>query len=342
MNNWDSASCWQDLLEKLIEDPQEKVRIAIQAEVRTVTLERWAKRISRPHEKNMQKLLAALPSTAYTSFAHLVAMDFPGLVQANLRLKRVYEDLPSEFHARILHASAQLPSPMRGQILLDLISQQALEHLDPNRLGMLITLLRFVRPLEEGKVRSLREVGGIGTAPWKYDPGQRTLLLGAESLAGHAVRVFHRVVVPNRTTPTFFPVHWTEHEQSVVAVPITLEEKVAGCLLAASNVPDYFVEGQPPVLIFERYALLASLIFEKRDFLSPQEISLGYMPSEELQIPYFREFNRLVSQQFRLALVRGSYYTLEEARQQVWREIEEALLQAFLQDESMLENHSPS
>ena len=335
MHNWESTLSWQELLGKLIEDPQAKLRLAIATEVRTITLERWAKRISQPQEKNVLKLLRALAPPVSTTFFSLLTKDFPTLAQAKITPTQIQRDVPSEFYARLLQASAELPSPLRHQILLDLLLQQALTHLDPERRGMLISLIRFVRPLDGRKVRSLREVSGVGTPPWRPNLEQPPFLLGAESLAGYALGVFHRVVVPNRTDLTLFPVRWAEPEQSVVAVPITLHERVAGCLRATSHVPDYFVEGHSPVRIVERYAQLASLIFDPVDFLDPDDIHLGCMPSDELQMPYVRDFHRLVAQQLRLALVRGGSSTLEEARQQAWREIEEALLQVFLQTESL-------
>lgn len=335
MDNRNNFSNWQDFLKVLLENPQERQRIAAQAEVTTITLDRWIKQISQPHRNNMRKLLQALPPAAYAHFVRLIESDFPELVQESTMLRRIYQDIPPEFYARILSAHAELPRPMCYQIIRDLIFQQGIEHLDPDRLGMSISLVCFVKPLEGSKVRSMRSVGGIGTFPWKRDLTQKTIFLGAESLAGHAVRLFHRVVVSNREAVTFFPVHWTEHEQSVVVVPIIQQGRVAGCLLAVSVVPDYFVEGQPPVLIFERYAQLTALLFEPDAFLFSEQIDLRHMPPYEQQAPYFREVNRLVAQQFRLAQVLGKSCTLDEARQHVWREIEEALIQDFLRNPSV-------
>ena len=130
---------------------------------------------------------------------------------------------------------------------------------------------------------------------------------------------------------TFFPVHWAEHEQSTVAIPILQHGKVAGGLIAASAVPNYFMVGYPSVSLLEDYARLAGFLFEKEEFFEPGEIALGFMSDYELQVPYFRNFSRLVSQQFRLEQVRGGHFTLEQAQSQVWREIEEALLQVYLQ-----------
>lgn len=335
MSNWNEISCWQDFLGVLIESPQEKQRIATQTEVTSITLERWTKQTSRPHVNNMRKLLQTLPPAAYAPFVRLIAAEFPDLARQNAMLRRVYQEIPPEFYGRILSAYAEMPWPLCHDIIRDLIFQQAIEHLDPERLGMSIGLVSFVRPSKGCKVRSLRSIGGIGTPPWKRDQAQKTIFLGAESLAGHSIHLFHRVVISSRQASSFFPAHWTEREQSTVVVPITHRSRVAGCLLASSATADYFVEGQPPVLIFERYAQLATLVFEPEAFFSLDEIDLHYMPPHEQQAPYFREINQRVSQQFRLAQVLGVHCTLEEARQQAWREVEEELIQAFLRNPSV-------
>lgn len=330
MENIPEAATWRDLLAKLIEDLRERERIATAARVQPITLVRWTKGISQPHTENMRLLLKSLPSDVYPSFMHLIADDFPDLAQARMLDKQVQAVLPPEFYERVLRAHAELPRSIHSHVLSDLVLQQAIQHLDPDKCGMLISITNFVRPLNGLKVRSMREISGIGTPPWEYDRMQKTLLLGAESLAGYAVTQLHRAIVPNRTDFTFFPVHWTEYEQSAVAVPIMRRGKVAGSLLAASATPDYFLRDSSLSSILEKYAHLASLIFEEEEFFDPSEIALGYMPPYELQAPYFRDFNRLILQRLRLAQVRNGHYTLEDARRQVWREIEEELLQVFL------------
>lgn len=329
MENFQKASTWRELLNELIEDSDEKERIARAAHVQPITLVRWSQGISRPREDNMRMLLKAMHPSVYLSLVRLIANDFPELTRVEALNKQVKATLPTEFYERILSAYTQTPHPICRQVIQDLIFQQAIEHLDPERRGMLLSLIVCVSPLKGHVVRSLREIGGIGTPPWKRDLEQRTILVGAESLSGYALTNFRRVVVSNRARPTLFPVHWTEHEQSVAAVPIAKYGNLAGCLLAASVVPDYFVEGQPSVLVLEAYAHLAALIFEPHEFFALDQFQLGFMPSYELQLPYFQDFNRLVLQQFRLAMIREIHCTLEEVRGQAWREIEQSLIDVF-------------
>lgn len=334
MEKRSKASTWQELLAELIADTYERKRLAAALSVQPITLIRWAGNISRPRERNMSSLLHAVPPALFQTFLNLAAVDFPHLTPTSTLSSPVLGNLPSEFYAQILQAYTRLPPLLSHQTILDLFFQQALAHLDPERLGMSISLATCVRPLEGQVVRSLREVGGTGTPPWKRDLEQQTILLGAESLAGYALMQFHPVIVPNRIDPTRVPVHWTEHEQSALAIPIARHARLCGCLLAASVVPDYFQEGQASVQLLEHYANLATLLFETEDFYAASAIQLSFMPPQEVQLPHFQQVSRRILQRFRLAQVRGEQCTLEQARHQIWREIEEELIDAFL--------HTPS
>lgn len=330
MDPTSKASNWQGLLAELITNLSERERLAQALSVRPVTLIRWAKNISRPQERNLRKLLQVLPPSLAPTFGRLVAVEFPGLMLPELPGQQEPVGLPSAFYEQILRAYAKLPAMLSRQTLWDLFLQQAIEHLDPQRQGMAIHLAVCVRPLEGQVVRSLRDMGGIGTSPWRRDLEQKTMLLGAESLVGYALFHFRRVVVPNRSDITMVPIQWAEHEQSAIAIPIARHAQVCGCLLATSAVPDFFGEGEEAALLLEHYAMLAPLLFDERDFYALSAIQLHLLPSYEVQRPYFQQVARRVQQRFRLAQVRGELCTLEQARHQVWREIEEELIQAFL------------
>lgn len=278
----------------------------------------------------MQSLLHAIPPAMFQTFRSLAEVDFPHLMPGDTPNTPEAGSLPSEFYAQILQAYTKLPPLLSYQTLQDLFFQQALAHLDPERHGISISLATCVRPLEGQVVRSLREIGGIGTPPWRRDLEQKPILLGAESLAGYALMQFRRVIVPNRADPTRLPVHWTEHEQSAVAIPIARHARLCGCLLASSAVPNYFQEGQASILLLEQYANLATLLFEASDFYPSPAIQLSFMPAYEIQRPHFQQVGQRIQQQFRLAQVRNEQCTLEQARHQVWREIEEELIEAFL------------
>lgn len=50
-------STWQEFLGQLIDNVQERERIAGLAHVRTITLQRWASGNSKPRDENMRTLL---------------------------------------------------------------------------------------------------------------------------------------------------------------------------------------------------------------------------------------------------------------------------------------------
>ncbi len=322
---------WQEYLGRMIEDTQARERLAEAAHVRTVTLQRWAAGSSKPRDDNMRTLLKILPADDYAPFLRLVSLDFPNLLVEDSSSEQVRHDLPSEFYARVFSALALTPLPMARQTVQDLLFRQALEQLDPERRGISISLVCCVPPRHGGQVRSLREIGGMGTPPWPPDLAQKTMFLGAESLVGHIISNSRFGVINSRDEWTFLPANWTENERSVAAFCISRYTRVAGVLLV-SSAREYFFSPSRLALL-ERYAHLAALIFDPGEFYEISAINLRMMPSEEVQTPYFRNFNQRVSQKFAEAIAEHRQITLQEARQFIWQDLEEELLQAFLQQD---------
>ncbi|MBV9232164.1 MAG: GAF domain-containing protein [Chloroflexi bacterium] len=315
---------WHELLGQIIEDPQEKQRIALEMRISPITLVRWANKESKPRDENMRLLLKALPRDFYKLFAQLIAEDFPNLSLDNTMTAHLLQEPPPEFYARVLSAYTSTPEPLYTQTMYDLILQQTIEHLDPERQGMSVSIVRCVRPLHSVKVRSLRQVSGIGTPPWHRDLEQETIFLGAESLAGTAVINCRLACVQSREEQSSFA-HWTEYEHSAAAYPLMRRTKVGGCLLASSALPHYF--SKTHLSLVEYYANLTALALEPEDFFDLKDIQLGVMPHYTAQEPYFRHFSRRVTQKFAEAAVERKLMTLREAQTRVWQEIEEELLQ---------------
>lgn len=340
MRNVQEPSTWQEFLGQLIESPQEKQRIAEAVRVRPITLQRWAEGISRPRDENISMLLKVLPAGSYLLFMRLLIVDFPHLVQEVLPVERFLTQIPPEFYARSLNVLTFTPYPLCRQAIQDLILQQALEHLDPERRGLFISVVTCVPPRHGRIVRSLREIDGLGTPPWSRTPAEKTIFLGAEALVGYAVSEAVQCVVNTRDELTIFPVRWTEHERSAAAFPIMRHGKVAGAFVVASALEYFFTKAH--IAVLEEYSHLASLMFEDEEFFEVQQIALETMPAYELQTPYFVGYNRRISQKFAEAHSLGAPITLREARQLVWQDLEEVFLQTFLAvGERKLEKESP-
>lgn len=326
------ATTWQEYLEALIANPFERQRIGKEVRIQSITFHRWITGESRPREESMRRLLRAIPEEHFAPFFKLVVREFPGLKQKMSSLETIPRAFPLEFYMRILSAHANTPQVLFRQALFDLILQQALEQFDPDRQGMLFSIVSCVPPLSGDRVRSLRQVSSIGTPPWKRDEVLKALFLGSESLAGGAVGRSHQQVVNSKDEVTFAPIHWTEHEESAGAFPIARQARIAGCFIASSAQPYYFTKERCDLL--ELCASLLALAFEREDFFDPGDIALYPMPPYQEQETYFRDFSKRVSQKFFEAQRMHKGITIHEARQKVLQDIEEEMLHTML-------HHSP-
>lgn len=323
---------WRDLLGRCIQDPSERQRIANMLGVSPITLTRWVSRDSNPRLPNLRKLLLALPEYRERLIA-LIEDEFPAF-SAVVRDEAVQSEvmvIPSEFYSRVLHTLTGTPKNLLFQVFCDMLLEQALKHLDPDRLGMAIIVARCMSPSQEHKVRSLRESVGRGSSPWRNDLEQQAILLGAESLAGHAVMSCHLEVNQNlRDEHSLAPGYRGFWEESAAAAPIMRCGGIAGCLLVSSTQPKHFVPAR--CTLIEEYAELLALAFAPEDFYDPQDIELGLLPPAEAQLAHISGFQHRV-----LQLISGGaageqrLITYQQAEQLVWQQIEAELLRAFLQ-----------
>lgn len=320
----ENSQQWRDLLGKIIKDPHERQRIANELSVRPITLTRWVSGESKPRPHNLRLLISALPEYRQ-ALLELIPKDLGyGLEQAVEDIHISYE-IPSIFYARVLNAHCTLPKVLHFNSICDVILQQALKQLDPNRVGMEVTVVQCMPSARANKVRSLREGMGRGTPPWSRELEQRTMFLGIQSLAGYVVSSGHMRAIESRSEgEKFFPVEWVEWEESAMAYPIMRSDRVAGCFLVSCTQPNYFVSPTRQALI-QNYAELLSVAFEPDAFYDLEDIELGRTLSYKDQQPYLSRFRSRVAEmmiRFHLDII--------QAEQQVWQQIEEELLHASL------------
>src|SRR5439155_4808050 len=182
---------WRELLGLIIDTPAEKHRLARALGVDPLMLMHWIYGESYPRPQQLYELLAALPEysqdlapffrEAYeyivTTRVEALSQDMPlemsellrGMDKSGLPLKSrsfksfdarmAEEDVANEIHAvfyaRILSTIASTPQSLRFSSLTTTILQQALTQLDPQKKGLLLTLMRCMPPRED-KIRSLR------------------------------------------------------------------------------------------------------------------------------------------------------------------------------------------
>lgn len=320
------SNTWRDLLGRIINDPREKQRIAGELGISPVTLSRWAYENVNPRLQNLQHLLNVVPQYRDQFLDLLRSEDgFEELI--NTRSDDSEKEVPASFYIRVFNARASTVESMRFWSIGTLILQHAINQLDPEHLGMAITIVRCMPPPPGStKVRSLRESVGVGTPPWAGDLEQQALFLGAESLAGYTVSLCRSSANQNISEEsTFIPTSPGEHEKSAVAYPILYAGRVAGCLLVSSIQINYFLSPSRLSLI-QGYTDLIALAFEPEDFYDPQDISLHVMPPHKIQRPYFANFRQRVANKMIQASQKQQPINNLQAEQLVWFELEEELL----------------
>jgi hypothetical protein len=314
---------WRELLGHIISDPKEEQRLVEALGIRSITLTRWVKNKAEPRPYFLRQLLHALPQHHVLLLA-LIEEEFPGFSET--LGDDVPKELPSAFYARILEAYTTTPPSVRFWPICELILQEALVSLDPERLGMELVIVRCMPPSQGNTIRSLREFVGLGTPPWGTDMEEKNLFLGAESLAGYVVSSRHFAVIQDiNENRSFLPCQRTEHEKSAAAFPILLASNIAGCFLLSSTQPRYFVH--PRLALIRHYTHVLALAFEPGEFYEPERIALGMMPAQHVQEASFSTLRQRVADTLLQAASKQQPMTNQQAEQLIRQQLEKELLQ---------------
>ncbi len=320
----ENPSSWRDLLKSIISDHAERERIATEIGVRSITLTRWITGESKPRLQNLRQLLNALPKHYRDQLVEQLEEEHIDLFDTFDR--REPDEIDYQFLRQVFEVRATTPSNLLFWTLCRKVFQQALRHLDPERIGMAITLVQCMPASSEGKVRSLRESMGLGTPPWPGDLEHRAMFLGAESLAGYVVTNCRQGAINDlRANTTFLPAYQSEYEVSALAHPIMYANHIAGCLLLSSTQPNYFLSESRLVLISD-YAQLIASAFRPEEFVPPERIELRFMPPVKIQRELFATFQQRVITVMKESLITGSPIARAEAEQIVWQQFEKELI----------------
>nr|BBH91353.1 hypothetical protein KTC_61040 [Thermosporothrix sp. COM3] len=312
---------WRDILRKIVEDSKEKQRLIQALSISNITMSRWINGESTPRPPKLRSLVGLL-SQDYREMMIAALREEKGLGEfVNPLDDETPQDIPPEFYAQVLLTRATTPRPLRYWSTCDLILRQALSQLDPHRQGLALWLIRCMPPSgPHKKVRSLRECLGMGTHPWKENLEPDGMFLGAESLAGHVVTMFHpQIVADLQEENTITPQVVTENERSCAIYPILYAGKIAGVLSALSQQVDYFSAYNRSSLL-QKYADLMALALEPSDFYSDEEIMLHTMPPQEKQKKSFSRFSQIFRD------VQQTVHDNVQSDLFVWQHLEEELL----------------
>ena len=317
-------SSWRILLGQLIHDPQERNRIANELGINPATLVRWAHNETNPRPQNLTQLLKVVASANRQKLQESIAEEFP---EFGIKINEdIVEDtsieIPSTTYSSVLHTYVTTPKRQRFWLVSNLILQEALRQLDPNLLGMTISIAQCVKPRDGNKVRSLREHVGRGTHPWRATMRHEVAYLGIESLAGYALSSANLLSIQDRSDkPMFYPARWLDWEESSAVCPIMREGRFAGSLIVSSTQPGYFLSYRETLI--KNYAELLVLAFEPEDFYELSDIQLALMPEFEVQEQYFQTIRQRVTK----IMEDGSDMTISEAEQAVWQQHEDDFVQ---------------
>jgi hypothetical protein len=311
---------WRELLGWIANDPMGLQRLVQSLGVRDITIRRWIKRESDPRPQNLRRLLIALPEYR-ERFVELIPLEFEDF--ADFALDDPHQEIPPKFYTQIFQMRGTIGPTQLFWSLATTVISQALIQLDPENLGIAITVVKCMatgRP--DRKIFSLRESVGQATAPWPGNLEQTAMFLGAESLAGYVVSTCHPSEVQNyKEDREALPGHQLEQELSAAAHPILYAGRVAGCLLVSSTEPDYFLLPGRLNLVSD-YAHLISLAFAPEDFIDPTRIELRIMPLHVEQRKFFMTFRK------RMTDARLKLYGQHDmdAEQYVWEGLERDIL----------------
>lgn len=320
---------WRELLGIIIDDPAEKQRLARELAVDPLILMHWVYGESYPRPQQLYQLLGALPEYSedlapffLEAYEYIVktrvetlSRDIPpemnewlpsaGKLALSSRTKESEpvealmsgeneaDEIDSSFYARILSAIALTPQSLRFGSLVMEIMEQALTHLDLQRKGLALTLVRCMPP-RDGKIRSLREAVGVATPPWSNDLTQHMVFVGAHSLEDYAVKTCRSIALnlPRNEDISLSPEEGG-FEKSIAVYPILRAHQVAGCLLISSTQLGFFTPTR--LTLLQRYVDLLALLFEPGEFYDVLQLELREALPSEQQKPVLATFRQRVS-----------------------------------------------
>lgn len=318
-----TSPSWTSILHSIIKSTVERQRIANELAITTTTLTRWANGETKPQKQHLVQLLQAVPARNRNDLFHALQEQYPDL-HAWL-IEDTPQTIPSDFFAQVLNLRTITNERLLFWRLVDPIIDQALQQLDPNRLGLSVRLIQCMQPHADGLIHSLREIAGRGHFPWSANLEHEMCFLGGETMCGYVVETgqIHPIGDLHLEHPPF-PVYPDKFEVSAVAHPIRYAGKIAGCLLVSSNQPQYFTPQR--VKLVEHFSNLLALAFPKSDFYASENIRLRMMPAPALQYPIIDKYRENTTRMARLAAQEHRPFNNYQTNIQIWQEIEKELL----------------
>ncbi len=318
------SSSWQVILQDILQHSGERQRLANVLGLSPITLSRWASGETHPQRSHLARLIHAVQPQYREELLVALESSYPD-IQSWFK-DDTTEEIPSTFFAELLSIRTTTTESLRFWRISDVLLKQILLQLDPNELGMSVTLVQCMPPSSThgGKIRSLRERTGKGTFPWAADLEHLALFLGMESLGGYVTEARHIANIDDLSKGKLLPAYQSEFEVSAAAHPIILTGRIAGCLSVSSTQIGHFTQARQTLLA--AFSDLASLAFDESDFYDPNLIELRVMPKPSYQRPILNKFRERVAKTLTVATNQRRRMSNPEAEKIVWNEIENELL----------------
>jgi len=316
-----SSPAWSAILQDILKSPTERQRLAAALDITQMTLSRWANGDSKPQKNHLIQLIHAIHPAQRTELIHALEAIYSDI---HTWLKEdTSGQLPPDFYANILHLRTAVNEQFGFWHFREIVARQALQLLDPDKLGMAIRLVLLMPPSPHygNLIVSMRETTGKGTPPWHVDLEQDVTFLGMESLCGLAVGERRTISNGDLRLPHAEPYFRDKHEFSAAAHPICLEGRVAGCLLASSTQINHFM--QQRLNLLAALSDLMALAFHPQEFYPHAKIMLRRLPPPSDQRKILATFRHRMMAKYQGSLTPRNNTQKELA---AWCEIETELL----------------
>jgi len=321
---------WREALRAYIQDVRQRQRIALALGVHPLTLVRWTNRVSVPRLQYLRDLPDLLPEQREEVLQSILE-EFPLLREPNYKESTQSIGISSpDFSREVLNLLTMTSPELRYEVLCDVILTDAIETLDPHKLGIALLVARCMPPSPGQKVRSLLVTTVRGNASWPHYIEQMepsAVFLGIESLAGQAVSTLSAGMGKHLFSDLTYPYHCSyfgDLIQSAIATPILHLGGIGGCLIAVSSRAHSF--SFLTQRDFKNIANLLALSFDPAAFYPSEQIDLAVLPEYYVQTEYITSYEQRLSAL--LATNAENVHPLRymQAIQRVWSTIGEDVL----------------
>ncbi len=263
---------WRHILQRKIENPKEKQRIARAIGIESPrTLDRWAEGISTPRNHQVIRALKKAISSSDLDEALLSAFPDAFKLKAKVSFSHNSEEkeIASEFYRRVIRAYTVVQPKLRQWTIKNLVCMHMIRQLDPMNVGLAIIFVQMTHSQQYSHL--VAQEDGYGTGIWDTRQLVSSCPVSFDSLVG-------RQIVTG--LPSFIQRFTEEHTllqpvlilreqiQSLAIYPIARAEAIAGGIMCCSKQQDFFTMHRKELV--EEYIYLLGLAFHDHDFVSVQ------------------------------------------------------------------------